>query len=45
MDYEKLDKIKVTINEKEYELMVAKSEEEKEYGLMGVSELGDNEGM
>lgn len=45
MDYEKLDKIKVTINGKEYELMVASSEEEKEYGLMGVSELGDNEGM
>lgn len=45
MDYGKLDKIKVTINGKEYELMVANSEEEKEYGLMGVSELGDNEGM
>lgn len=45
MDYTKLPHIKVTINDKEYDLMVAKSEEEKEYGLMGISELSDEEGM
>lgn len=37
--------IKVEINDKEYEVLVAQSEEEKERGLMDVIELEPNEGM
>lgn len=45
IDYNKLDSIKATINGKEYNLFVMKSEEEKEYGAKGVSELEDNKGF
>lgn len=37
--------IKVEINDKEYEILVAQSEEEKERGLMDVIELEPSEGM
>lgn len=37
--------IKLEINDKEYEVLVAQSEEEKERGLMDVEELESNEGM
>lgn len=37
--------IKIEINDKEYEVLVAQSEEEKERGLMDVIELEPNEGM
>lgn len=37
--------IKVEINDKEYNVLVAKTEEEKERGLMDVVELESNEGM
>lgn len=37
--------IKIEINDKEYEVLVAQSEEEKEHGLMDVIELEPNEGM
>lgn len=37
--------IKIEINDKEYEVLVAQSEEEKEHGLMDVEELEPNEGM
>lgn len=37
--------IKLEINDKEYEVLVAQSEEEKERGLMDVEELEPNEGM
>lgn len=37
--------LKVEINDKEYEVLVAQSEEEKERGLMDVIELEPNEGM
>lgn len=37
--------IKVEINDKEYDVLVAQSEEEKERGLMDVEELEPNEGM
>lgn len=37
--------IKVEINNKEYEVLVAQSEEEKERGLIDVIELEPNEGM
>lgn len=40
-----MDKIKVIINDKEYELLLAKTEEEKENGLKDVEEMSDNEGM
>ena len=45
MDYSKLETIKATIGGNSYNLLVAKSEEEKEYGLMGVKEIAENEGM
>lgn len=45
VDYNKLNKIKAKINDKVYTLLVAESEEEKEYGLKGVKELDDDEGM
>lgn len=37
--------IKLEINDKEYEVLVAQSEEEKEHGLMDVEELESDEGM
>lgn len=37
--------IEVRIGEKIYNLLVAETEEEKEWGLMNVSEMDDNEGM
>lgn len=37
--------IKVEINDKEYKVLVAQSEKEKEHGLMDVIELEPNEGM
>ena len=37
--------IKIEINDKEYEVLVAETEEEKERGLMDVVELESNEGM
>lgn len=39
------DVVIVNISGKSYKLVVAKSEEEKEQGLMNVEELDDNEGM
>lgn len=45
MDYTKLDTIKVIINGKEFNLLVMKTEEEKEYGAKGVSKLSDGEGF
>jgi len=35
----------ITINNKEYKVKVAKTEEEKEKGLQGVKELPEDEGM
>lgn len=40
-----MDSIKVKINNIEYTLLVAESEEEKENGLMDVEEMDNNEGM
>lgn len=40
-----MDTIKVIINNKEYDLLYAKTEEEKENGLKDVEEMADNEGM
>lgn len=40
-----MDTIKVIINNKEYNLLYAKTEEEKENGLKDVEEMADNEGM
>lgn len=40
-----MNKIKVEINGKEYELLLAISEEEKEQGLKDVESMEDNEGM
>lgn len=40
-----MDTIKVTINNKEYNLLWAKTEEEKEKGLQDVEQMDDNEGM
>lgn len=37
--------IKIEINDKEYEVLVAQSEDEKEHGLQDVVELEDDEGM
>jgi uncharacterized membrane protein (UPF0127 family) len=40
-----MDKVSVKIHDKEYELLIAISEEEKESGLQNVEEMDDNEGM
>lgn len=40
-----MDTINIIINDKEYNLLYAKTEEEKENGLKDVEEMGDNEGM
>lgn len=40
-----MDTIKVKINDKEYNLLLAKTEEEKERGLQNVESMEDNEGM
>ena len=40
-----MDTIKVKINNKEYNLLYAKTEEEKENGLKDVEEMGQDEGM
>ena len=40
-----MDKISVKIHNKEYELLLAITEEEKETGLQNVEEMDDNEGM
>ena len=40
-----MDTIKLEINDNEYNVLVAQSEEEKERGLQDVIELEDNEGM
>lgn len=40
-----MDTIKVIINNKEYDLLYAKTEEEKENGLKDVEEMADDEGM
>jgi len=45
MDYSKLDKIKVLINGKEFNLLVMKTEEEKEFGAKGVTKLDKGEGF
>lgn len=37
--------MKITINNKEYDVKVATTEEEREKGLQGVTTLADNEGM
>lgn len=42
---EEISTVKATIGKKEYTLYEAKTEEEKEKGLMGVEKLADNEGM
>lgn len=39
IDYNNLSKVEVQINDIKYILLVAKSDEEKEYGLQGVSDL------
>jgi uncharacterized membrane protein (UPF0127 family) len=40
-----MDKILVKIHDKEYELLVAVTEEEKETGLQDVEEMDSEEGM
>lgn len=40
-----MDTINIIINDKEYNLLYAKTEEEKENGLKDVEEMADNEGM
>jgi len=40
-----METISLTINNKQYNLLVAKSEEEKEQGLMNVEQMDENEGM
>ena len=40
-----MDTIKVEINDKEYNLLLAKTEEEKENGLKNVEEMDSSEGM
>lgn len=40
-----MDTIKVEINNKEYNLLLAKTEDEKENGLKDVSEMNSDEGM
>ena len=45
INYSTLSTIEVIINDKQYKLLLAKSEEEKEQGLKGVIELEENEGM
>ena len=40
-----MDTIKVKINDKEYNLLLAKTEEEKERGLQNVESMNDDEGM
>lgn len=40
-----METIKLEINDKEYNVLVARTEEEKEHGLQDVVELDDNEGM
>ena len=40
-----MDTIKVIINDKEYNLLYAKTEKEKEDGLKDVEEMSDDEGM
>lgn len=40
-----MDTIKVEINDKEYNLLLAKTEEEKENGLKDVEEMDSSEGM
>lgn len=40
-----METVITTINEKQYNLLVAKTEEEKETGLMKVESMDDNEGM
>lgn len=40
-----MDTIKIKINNKEYNLLYAKTEEEKENGLKDVEEMGQDEGM
>ena len=43
MDYEKLKTTNITINDKQYTAYILNTEEEKEYGAKGLTELGDNE--
>ena len=40
-----MEQLKLEINDKEYNVLVARTEEEKERGLMDVVELDSNEGM
>ena len=40
-----MNTINVIINDKEYNLLYAKTEEEKENGLKDVEEMAENEGM
>ena len=40
-----MDTIRVKINDKEYNLLLAKTEEEKEHGLQDVESMNDDEGM
>jgi uncharacterized membrane protein (UPF0127 family) len=40
-----MQKVKISIGSKEYIVTLAQSEEEKETGLQGVTELPENEGM
>lgn len=40
-----MEEIKIRINDKEYNLLLASTEEEKEVGLQNVEEMNDNEGM
>lgn len=45
IDYSTLDSIELSINHKPYKLLIMKSEEEKEYGAQGITELEEGEGF
>ena len=45
INYNQLDKINIKIGNYKYTVLLAKTESEREYGLMGVSELDNDEGM
>ena len=45
INYDQLDKVDIKIGNCKYTVLLAKTEEEREYGLMGVSELDNDEGM
>lgn len=45
INYNQLDKANIKIGNCKYTVLLAKTEAEREYGLMGVSELDNDEGM